>query len=113
MFLENQELREIMVMEGARAVSVVDTALQKENRLEGRAIIMYISNRKLNELLAISNARSLYHLKEGEKNQGINVASADTIKAFFKNNEVDSISVIGGAQGIYYPEDYKGPIKEE
>jgi lipopolysaccharide export system protein LptA len=113
MFLENQELREIMVMEGARAVSVVDTALQKENRLEGRAIIMYISNRKLNELLAISNARSLYHLKEGEKNQGINVASADTIKAFFINNEVDSISVIGGAQGIYYPEDYKGPIKEE
>lgn len=113
MFLENQELRKIMVTDGARAISITDTVLQKENRLEGRAIVMYISNRKLNELQAISNARSFYHLKEGDQDQGINVASADTIKAFFKNNEIDSIAVIGGAQGVFYPDNYKGPIKED
>ena len=113
MFLENQELRKIMVTEGARAISITDTVLQKENRLEGRSIVMYIANRKLNELQAISNARSFYHLKEGDQDQGINVASADTIKAFFKNNEIDSIAVIGGAQGIFYPDNYKGPIKED
>ncbi len=113
MFLENQELRKIMVTDGARAISITDTVLQKENRLEGRAIVMYISNRKLNELQAISNARSFYHLKEGDQDQGTNVASADTIKAFFKNNEIDSIAVIGGAQGIFYPDNYKGPIKED
>lgn len=113
MFLENQELKLIRVSEEARAISIIDTALRKENRLEGQEIVMYISNRELTQLQAISNARSYYHLKEGEENRGINAASADTITAFFLKNEIDSIAVIGGAQGTYYPQDYKGPIVED
>ena len=64
-------------------------------------------------ILAISNARSFYYLKEREEDRGINVASADTIKAFLVADELDSIAVIGGAQGTYYPEDYKGKIIPE
>ncbi len=111
--LRDMEVDKIMVNQGARAISVLDSVSKKENRLEGRQIIMYIDNRRFRELWAISNARSFYHLKEKEEDRGINVASADTIKLFFKKNELDSISVIGGAQGIYYPEDYKGPVKQE
>ncbi len=74
---------------------------------------MFISDRKLEKIYAISNARSLYYLKEKEEDRGINVASADTIKAFLKDNELDSIAVIGGAQGVFYPHDYQGIIVEE
>ena len=74
---------------------------------------MYIEDRQLSEIHAISNARSYYHLKENEESKGINVASADTIKAFIVKNELDSIAVIGGAQGTYYPQDYKGKIVRE
>jgi lipopolysaccharide export system protein LptA len=113
LFLKDRELERINVEGGAQAISFADSLLEKENRLEGKQIIMYINNRKLIKLYAISNARSYYHLEEDEEDKGINVASADTIKAYFINNEIDSISVIGGAQGIYYPEGYKGPILQE
>ena len=113
LFLKDRELERINVEGGAQAISFADSLLEKENRLEGKQIVMYINNRKLIKLFAISNARSYYHLEESEEDKGINVASADTIKAYFKNNEIDSISVIGGAQGIYYPEGYKGPILQE
>ncbi len=111
--MHNFELQQIVVKGHAQAVSVEDSLLEKENKLEGREIIMYISNRKLQELWSISNARSFYYLKEGETDKGINAASADTIKAFFVRSELDSILIIGGAQGIYYPSDYKGPIRQE
>ena len=111
--LKNRELEKIIVSGKAQAVSTLDTLLDKEDRLEGREIVMYISNRKLREIHAISNARSYYHLKENTEDRGINVASADTIKAFLQENELDSIAVIGGAQGTYYPQDYKGKILQE
>lgn len=111
--MHNFQLQQIAVKGHAQALSVEDSLLEKENKLEGREIIMYISNRKLKELRAISNARSFYYLKEGETDKGVNAASADTIKAFFVRSELDSILVIGGAQGTYYPSDYKGPIRQE
>ncbi|GAB4333574.1 MAG: hypothetical protein Kow0037_11830 [Calditrichia bacterium] len=112
LFLQGTSLDRIEVKGNARAVSVDDSTLNKENRLLGKEIVMFFKDKKIRELRAISNARSFYFLKEEEEDRGINSASADTIKALFKNNEVDSIVVIGGAQGIYYPQDYKGPVKE-
>lgn len=113
LILKDMELQQIRVIGAAQAISLVDSAAGLENQLEGREIVMYISNRELRELWAISNARSLYYLQEAENARGTNVASADTIKAFFNKNELDSIAVIGGTQGTYYPEDYKGPIVQE
>jgi lipopolysaccharide assembly outer membrane protein LptD (OstA) len=111
--LRDRELEKIIVTGKALAVSTLDSLLNEQDRLEGREIIMFISDRKLREIHAISNARSYYHLKEKTEDRGINVASADTIKAFLQENELDSIAVIGGAQGTYYPQDYKGKILQE
>ena len=113
MIFENMEIKRIVVRENAIATSVVDSFAQKQNRLTGREIIMYITDRQLRELRAISNATSNYYLKEEQEEKGLNIASADTIKVFFKNSELDSIDVKGGSQGVYYPVDYKGKIDLE
>ena len=113
LILKDMQLEQIRVKGGALAISVVDSLSKKENRLEGREIIMYISQQKMRELRAISNARSLYYLKENEQERGVNTASADTIKAFFSENELDSIVVIGGSQGTFYPSNYQGDIVQE
>lgn len=113
MVFKDMEIQRIIVREKALATSVVDSVTGKENRLTGREIIMYITDRQLRELRAISNATSNYYLKEEEEEKGFNVASADTIKVFFKNSELDSIDVKGGSQGIYYPADYKGKMNME
>jgi lipopolysaccharide export system protein LptA len=113
MIFKDMEIQKIVVRENAMATSVVDSVAQKQNRLTGREIIMYITDRQLRELRAISNATSNYYLKEEKEEKGLNVASADTIKVFFKNSELDSIDVKGGSQGIYYPVDYKGKVDLE
>jgi hypothetical protein len=113
LILEERKLKQIRVLGNAYAISTLDSVLKKENRLLGKEIVMYIADRNLEKIYAISNARSYYHLKEKKSEQGINVASADTIKAFLTENELDSIAVIGGSQGVFYPHDYKGKIIEE
>ena len=113
MIFKDLEIQRIVVRGNAIATSMMDSAAQKQNRLTGKEIIMYITNRQIRELRAISNATSNYYLKEEEQEKGLNVASADTIKVFFKNSELDSIDVKGGSQGIYYPVDYKGKIDLE
>jgi hypothetical protein len=113
MIFKDMEIQRIIVRGNAIATSMVDSAVQKQNRLTGKEIIMYITDRQLRELRAISNATSNYYLKEEEEEKGLNIASADTIKVFFKNSELDSIDVKGGSQGIYYPVDYKGKVDLE
>lgn len=117
MLFEDLEIRKIIVRGNALATSVVDSAAGKQNRLTGKEIIMYITDRQLRELWAISNATSNYYLSEVREGvteeRGLNVASADTIKVFFKESELDSIDVRGGSQGVYYPADYKGKIDLE
>jgi len=40
---------------------------------------------------------------------GKNVASADTIRVFFKDGQVDSIVVKGGAEGVFEPLEGSAP----
>jgi hypothetical protein len=111
--LSGMELRQIMVRGDAIALSVEDSSAGKTNRLTGQEIIAFIVAQKIDQLWAYNNARSKYYLKEKEEEQGVNVASADTIRLYFKEGELDNISVKGGSQGIYYPAEYQGNIESE
>ncbi len=111
--LKGMVLHRITVKGRAVAKSVEDSTNGKINQLTGQEIIAFLKNRKINELWAVDNARSLYYIKDQNQEQGINTASADTIRIYFKGGEVDNISVKGGSQGIFYPADYKGEIETE
>lgn len=113
MDMSGMKLRRITVRGEATAVSVEDSAADKVSRLTGQEIIAFISDQKIDQLWALKNARSKYYLKDKGEEQGVNVASADTIRIFFKEGEVDHISVKGGSEGTYYPPDYTGNIKTE
>ena len=112
LFRENR-IQQISVHGDANALSIADSISDKVNRLSGEAIVGYVEEQKLRELMAVSNARSLYYLDDAGISQGINTASADTIRIFFEDAVLDSIAVRGGSQGRYFPSDYKGKIKVE
>lgn len=113
LLLHNLNVHQINVQGQAKALSHPVDNPKEENRLEGKRIIMKIEQRKLKELWAINNASSYYHLQDQNEAQGINEATADTIRVYFKNSELDSISVIGGSQGTYFPADYQKPPREK
>ena len=109
--LDSLEVRQVRILGDALAISIADSVEKKENRLAGKQIVMYISQRQLQEIRAINQASSQYYLEENGETRGVNVASADTIRAFFTEGELDSIAVMGGAEGTYYPENYQGEIR--
>ncbi|MCB0274185.1 MAG: hypothetical protein KDI06_05195 [Calditrichaeota bacterium] len=109
-FRENR-LQRIEVRGEAKVTSEVDSLGEKINSLDGKTITAYISGQELTELKAVDNARSLYYISDKNGEQGVNNASADTIRIFFKAGKLDVISVKGGSQGIYYPPELQNKVK--
>jgi len=105
---DSLKLRQIVAHDEAKAISLVDSLAQKFNVLRGRSIIFDVEADKPKLITALDNASSVYYLKEDETDQGANYATSDTIRVFFKEGELDSIQIRGGAEGIFYPSDYTG-----
>ena len=106
--VDSLKLRNITIYEDALAESQVDSVSPDYNSLQAREIQFYIENKKPEKIIAVDNASSIYYLLEENERQGSNYATADTIVVYFQQGELDSIDVRGGAQGTFYPDDYKG-----
>ncbi len=110
--LDSLRIRSIRLKGEAVAESLADTARSFTNRLEGKMIDFKIEEKKPRLITAMGSASSIYYLEDEDgEYQGANFATADTIRIFFKQGKLDSITIIGGAQGIYYPANYQGEKK--
>ena len=106
---DSLKLKEIIVTEEAKAVSLVDSISKKENILTGNKIHFAIEKNKPKLVTATDNATSIYYLQnQDKKDQGCNYATSDTILVYFAEGKLDSIAIKGGSEGIYYPDEYKG-----
>jgi lipopolysaccharide export system protein LptA len=107
--LDSLKIKEIFLTEDAYVKSLADTLREKYNHLQAKSIQVSMKDRQPYRVIARRNARSIYLLEE----EGTNSASSDSIIVFFKNGEMDSIAIIGGSEGTFYPLNYSGDIKNE
>lgn len=112
-YFDSLKLNKIELQGQAQAISLADSLSGNENILKGRKIDFFIKDNNPELIIARDNASSVYYLEgdSGQSGQGANFATADTIQIYFKEGELDSIKIHGGAQGTYYPEGYKGEMK--
>ena len=107
-FFDSLKLRRIKLEGKAMAKTLADSALQEYDVLKGKSIYFFIKNKKPQRIIAIDNASSLYFITDSTaEDQGANFATADTIKIFMREGKLDSIAILGGARGIYYPQQFK------
>jgi lipopolysaccharide export system protein LptA len=111
--LDSLEIKDIFIHQKAHLKSLADSVSTKYNHLRGKSIQVSLMDRRPYRITARNNASSVYYLKEEENDQGTNSASSDSIIIFFEQGEVDSIAILGGVEGIFYPSDYKGDIQGE
>jgi len=104
---DSTDLKHINVTGKAQARTLKDSSETDYNILKGKKIEFFIENKKPKLVIARDNATSLYYLSE-QNDSGINYSTSDSIFVFFKEGELDSIQIMGGAQGTYYPDSYKG-----
>jgi lipopolysaccharide export system protein LptA len=94
------------VYENAQAKTLNDTIKNEYNILKGKTIEFFITKSKPELIIARNNASSIYYLSE-QDDKGSNYSTSDSIYVFFQEGTVDSIEIIGGAEGTYYPDSYK------
>jgi len=101
-------IKVINIMGDAIARNYTDSLQSKMNVLKGKTIDFFIEDKKPKFIVARDNASSIYYMEDDGVDQGNNYATSDTIFIYFKEGELDSIDIIGGSQGVFYPSDYKG-----
>jgi len=111
--LDSLEIQKINISGAAELKSPADSLNQRFNFLRGKTIEVQLTDRKPQKIIARNNASSIYVLWDDSVEQGTNSASSDSIIIFFKAGEMDSIAVIGGSEGIFYPPDYEGEIESD
>lgn len=104
---DSTKIKNINIYENAFAKTLNDSVNNEYNILKGKSIEFFLENEKPQLVIARQNASSTYYLEEGSE-KGINHSTSDSIYVYFKKGELDSIEIIGGAQGTYFPESYKG-----
>jgi len=104
---DSTDLKHIDVLGKSQVKTLQDSSETDYNILKGKTIEFFIENKKPKLVIARDNATSLYYLSE-QNDKGVNYSTSDSIFVFFKEGELDSIEIMGGAEGIYYPDTYKG-----
>ncbi len=108
---DSSRVKHIYLETKAKAISLVDSVKMNYNVLQGKIIEFFLTDAKPDSIISRNNASSIYFLEQNGEPQGSNYATSDSIFVYFKDNKPDSIEIIGGAQGTFYPTDYKGAKK--
>ena len=82
------------------------------NRITGMNLHSFFDKGEANRILVWGNAKSRYYIRDNAKDNGVNVASGDTLDIGFVNKEIDAIRVVGGVEGVYYPIGWKREIED-
>ena len=80
---------------------------------------LYFSEKKLQQIIVKKRATSLYFLFDedtvfgGKKPNGANKSTGDEVRIVFENGRMKRITVVGGVEGQYFPENIVEGKEEE
>jgi lipopolysaccharide export system protein LptA len=104
---DSTALKHIDVKGNAIAKTLNDSLKGEYNIITGKNLEFFIEEKKPVRIIARNNASSIYYIEQ-DNDSGSNYSTSDSIFVYFREGELDSIRIIGGAQGTYYPDSFKG-----
>ena len=105
-YLKNRKLYRVQVMESSLAVSESDSLHpDRLDQLTGEQMHLMFANQRLSLIDVQTRSISLYHLYDDSVSNGLNRTSGDRILMRFADGKLSTITVIGGVEGDYFPED--------
>jgi lipopolysaccharide export system protein LptA len=104
-YLDRRRLREVLVMGNAVAGSQADPRRPgRFDQMTGQTMRMEFEAQELQRIHVDVRAISIYHLFDDTTANGLNRTSGDRLVVRFRDRKVDAISVAGGVEGQYVPE---------
>ncbi len=105
--LENDSIREVIVIDNAVAFTVADTSgrYDLKNELRGKILNIYLDSEEIKKIVATHNAESVYYNFEKSELLGKNVSTSGRIEILLENGQLYEIKGINGIMGEYIPAD--------
>lgn len=104
-YLKRRKLDHVNVMGSAFAISQGDSSFpERYDQITGELMRLQFADKGLQQIDVETRAISLYHLYEDSLANGVNKTSGDRILISFEDGKVESIHVVGGVEGQYFPE---------
>jgi lipopolysaccharide export system protein LptA len=114
--LKDRKLERIFVSGDAFAISKSDSLIKNRfHQMSGETITMNFKKNAINNIVVDKTASSLYYLFEDSRSEkdtsvtiqkpnGMNMTTGDQVIIDFVDKKVETIKIIGGVEGKYYPE---------
>ncbi len=109
--LIDRKIDEVLIYGSAFAIDPADSGYpERFNQLKGKTMRIKFKENKIDEVFVEKNAVSLYYIFETDetgirKPNGVNHVSGDSVWIKFKDGKMQRIKIVGGIEGVYYPED--------
>jgi lipopolysaccharide export system protein LptA len=104
-YLKKRKLERLLVMGSAFAVSRSDSLHpERYDQIAGDRLTMMFGPAGLSRTDVEGRALSLYHLYDDTLANGLNRTSGDRIVMLFAGGKAETITVYGGVEGDYFPE---------
>jgi lipopolysaccharide export system protein LptA len=104
-YLKKRKLQRLLVMGSAFAVSRSDSLHpERYDQIAGDRLRMLFGTQGLSRTDVEGRAVSLYHLYDDSLANGLNRTSGDRIVMLFAEGKAETITVYGGVEGEYFPE---------
>jgi lipopolysaccharide export system protein LptA len=104
-YLKKRKLQRLLVMGNAFAVSRSDSLHpERYDQIAGDRLRMAFGTQGLSRTDVEGRAVSLYHLYDDSLANGLNRTSGDRIVMLFAEGKAETITVYGGVEGEYFPE---------
>ncbi len=84
--------------------AIINKKQKYRDTMYSKKIYSKFINNNIEELLLLDMASTSYHVLEDSILKGLNIASGDTIKINFLNDEINRLQIFGGGQGQFIPE---------
>jgi hypothetical protein len=113
-YLLRRKLHRVSVSGNAVAVSQSDSLHPgKYDQMIGETMHMVFEEQALRSIVVNTQAIGLYHLYDDTTANGLNKISGDKIEMKFSEKKLNSITVVGGVEGQYFPENLVFGKEEE
>ncbi len=114
LYMNEETLDSAVVVGHAIAYTAADSSdFGPRSSLEGKRITLTFTNGNVSEMASFGQATGVYHVFDEGVDQGSNQVSGDMVELNFEDRILNSVRVVGGTEGTFYPPRLAGKLRDD
>ncbi|GBE29872.1 MAG TPA: hypothetical protein ENH10_04005 [Bacteroidetes bacterium] len=113
-YMNEETLDSVVVIGNSIAYTASDSSeFAPRSTLRGRRIVLTFDDGAVNQMASFGQAVGVYHVFQDGIDQGSNKVSGDLVELNIEERTLQSVRVIGGTEGTFYPPHLAGKLRDD